>query len=491
VPDIRHPLVAGHRRRGRARPAAAILLAALVSGCATFRSYNVELTRTIDLARTGAIDKAVAGHDRSSRRGGRDLLYYLEKGELLRLDGRIKDSQAAWLEADMHVQKWEDTARAHPERLLRDVGSVLVNDRVRAYEGADFEKVMLTARMALNHIALGEWDQARVAIKRTHEREALIAELRSGQVLEAEEEAKKRGARVSFKDLDGYPVETIDSPQVNALRNSYQSAFSHFLAGFIYEALGEPSLAAAGYRQAIELRPGVALLERSLEGLDTRVFDRESGRTELLVVVESGSAPARVSANFNLPVFTEHGMAIAPVSVPLIRELDPLPAPRRLMLDAAPAGELALITSVDLMSRRQLQDEMPWIMLRAFTRATAKVVVQRQAMRRDDSGLAGALAIIGAILTEQADERVWRTLPASISVARVSVAPGEHAVAVDAGSGRHEFKVNVQGRHALVCIRLLGSQAYLVSPAADAGTQKRADGVRLWAKMNTSNWRVQ
>jgi hypothetical protein len=454
-------------RRCRSTPAAALLCAALLSGCATFRSYNIELTHTIDLVRVGAVGQALAGYDRHSRRGKKELLYYLEKGELLRLDGRIEDSQAAWFEADKRVQKWEDTVRADPERLLRDLGSVLLNDRARPYEGADFEKVMLTARMALNHVALGEWDLARVAIKRTHEREAVIADLRSKQIRQAEEQAKERGARTSFRELNGYPVESIDSPEINALRNSYQSAFSHYLAGFIYEALGEPSLAAAGYRQAIELQPGIALLESALEGLDARVLDRRSDRSDLLVIVESGAAPARVSTHFNLPIFTQHGTAIAPISLPVMRELDPLPPLRGLRLDGEPAGDLPVVTRIDLMSRRQLQDEMPWIMLRAVTRATAKVIVQRQAMKHDDSGLSGALAVIGSVLTEQADERSWRMLPASISLARLTVDPGEHTLAVEAGSARHEFAVNVTGRHALLCIRVVGSQAYLVSPRTD------------------------
>jgi len=458
---------------------AALLGSFLVTGCATFHGYNVELTRTIDLVRVGAIDRAVATHDRSGRGSKKELLYYLEKGELLRLDGRIQDSQAAWFEADKRVKEWEDTVRAHPERLLRDLGSVLVNDRVRPYEGADFEKVMLTARMALNHIALGEWDQARVAIKRTHEREALVADLRSKQTIEAEDQARKRGARTNFRELNGYPVQSIDSPEVNALKNSYQSAFSHYLAGFVYEALGEPSLAAAGYRQAIELRPGVGLLEQSLEGLDSRILNRGAQSTDLLVVLEIGTAPARVSTNFNLPIFTDRGLAIAPISVPVIRDLDPMPPVRGVELDRRPAGDLALVTSIDLMSRRQLRDEMPWIMLRAFTRATAKVVVQRQVMRRDDSGLVSALAIIGSVITEQADERTWRTLPASVSVARMTLDPGDHMLAVQVGSARHEFPVNVQGRYALVSIRILGSQAYIVSPRPEAGRQagnKRATG---------------
>jgi uncharacterized protein len=457
------------RCRALLRPAAVALLVTGLGACASLRSYNAEMSHAIDLAQTGAIDRAVNSFKKGGQNG--DTLYHLERGELLRLAGRVEESQREWFEADKSVQKWEDTARLHPQRLVGDIGSVLVNDRMRPYDGSDFEKVMLTARMALNHIALGQWDQARVAIKRTHEREALIAELRAKQTAEAEEKARKQGAKSNFKELNGYPVSSIDSPEVNQLKNSYQSAFSHYLAGFIYEALDEPSLAAAGYRQAIELQPGTALLEQSLAGLDARVLDRSQDRTDVLVVVERGTAPARVSQTFNLPIFSAHGMAIAPISMPVLHEAYPLPMESELSLDSQSEGELSMITSIDLMSRRQLQDEMPWIMLRAAARATAKVVMQQQAMRQDDSGLLGALAILATVVTEQADERSWRTLPATISVARLSVTPGSHTVGVTVGTARHELPVNVEGRYALVCIRILGSQAYLIHPA---GQQMRA-----------------
>lgn len=441
---------------------AALALALALSGCAGMQSYQFEMNRAIDLVEVGRVDAALDAQD--GIRGRRELLYWLERGELLRLAGRYQESQQAWLKADAQVQRWENTARAHPDRLLRDAASMLVSDRARPYEGADFEKVMLTARMALNHIALGEWDLARVAIRRTHEREAVIAALRERQVAQAEDEAAKRGQTRSFRDLDGYPVQTIDSPEVNALRNSYQSAFSHYLAGFVYEALGEPSLAAAGYRQAIELQPGIPLLEQSLAGLDSRVFDRDPGRTELLVVIERGAAPARASAQVNLPVFTDAGLLLAPISMPVIRPAGPVPRVDAVSIEGVRTQSVPTVTSVDLMARRQLRDDMPWILLRAFTRATAKSVLQYQAMRRDDTGLAGAIAVIGTVLTEQADERSWRTLPAEISLARVRVAPGVQRLEIESGGQMHAFEVNVEGRYALVAVRMLGARAYRVAP---------------------------
>jgi len=78
-------------------------------------------------------------------------------------------------------------------------------------------------------------------------------------------------------------------------------------------------------------------------------------------------------------------------------------------------------------------------------------------------------------------------------VARMTVHPGAHTLAVDAGSARHEFGVNVQGRYALVCIRILGSQAYLLSPPALTGREAREERKPHagWAKMNASDWRAQ
>lgn len=464
---------------------------AMLSACAAFRSYNVELGQTLDLVSVGRIESAL---DRYERKGDRkDLLYYLEKGELLRLAGRYAESQQAWFEADRRVGEWEQQARLRPEMLLRDAGSLLVNDKSRAYTGQDFEKVMLSTRIALNHLALGEWDKARVAIKRTHEREAIIAALRAEQVRRSEEAAEEKGQTRDFRELNGYPVQTIDSPEVNALRNSYQNAFSHYLAGFLYEALGEISLASAGYRQAIELQPGVALLEQGLAGLDTRHTQRlgdsmrSSGQTDLLIVVETGLAPARKSLNVNLPIPTDDGLLLAPVSFPVLYPQRRPGATGGILVDDDLQVEGAAITSVDLMSRRALKDEMPWIMVRAVTRATVKAALQRAVRKEDKSGIGGAATMIGAILTEQADERVWRSLPADIAVARARVATGVHDIDVDIGNSRHTFRVDIDGPFAVMSVRQIGTGTYMsLSPALPAtAVQADAGGVRMGPNTDT------
>jgi len=190
----------------------------------------------------------------------------------------------------------------------------VISDKLRPYQAHDYEQVMLLTYMSLNYLAMGDYDRARVAIKQTHELEAGIAERRSRQLAAVEEEAKKRGARSSFKDLNGYPIQTIDNPAVNALRNGYQSALSHYLAGFIYEALGEPSLAAPGYRLANELQPDQPLLEEALAGLDARLAAPGDGMTDVLLIVGSGSAPALQSRQFTTPIWVNGKLIFSPAA---------------------------------------------------------------------------------------------------------------------------------------------------------------------------------
>src|SRR5882724_8404981 len=240
----------------------------LVAGCAAVRSYDFELSGTLNEAAVGDVDGAIKRLQANNLRVDKDLLYYFELGMLERLRYRYDESQKAWAAAQQRIGSPE---RKLGSELVRNASSYVVSDKMRLYEGHDYEKVMLLTYMALNQLAMGHYEEARVAIKQTHELEATIEQARARAIAEVEAEAKKRGAVTSFKELDGYPVQTIDNPEVNALKNGYQSALLHYLAGFVYESLGEPSLAAPGYRLANELQPNRPALEEALRGLDGRV----------------------------------------------------------------------------------------------------------------------------------------------------------------------------------------------------------------------------
>lgn len=459
-----------------------LTLSAALTGCASMQSHDKLASDVQSAGRTGGVPAALAQLEASAKSEDDKtaLLYNLERGELLRMDRRYEDSTNAFLLADIKVKEWEETAKTNPTKLMGTVGAALISERLKNYEGQDYEKVWLTTRLAMNRVALGDFENARVDIKRTHEREAIIAEFRSKETVAAEEEAKSKGAAAGGKELNGYPVETLNDPEVLALKNGYQNALSHYLAGFMYEVLGESGLAAPGYRKAIELKPETGVLEEGLRGLDNRTsftWKRRQRMTDVLFVVEAGDAPARKPKAFTIPVPTGRGMVTASISYPVI---EPSTDPLLTTLSAAGTDlKLEKVVDVNVMARRALKDEMPGMVLRGVTRAVAKGVMQNELQKR--GGLVGGL--IGAVAsaaTEVADDRMWRMLPGRVYIARGYLPPGEHVVTVNGRALPDSVKID--GQYALVPLRLyentvlMGSVASLgkLAPASAAPVEAAA-----------------
>ncbi len=431
-----------------------LTLSAALTGCASMQSHDKLASDVQSAGRTGGIPAALAQLEASAKSEDDKtaLLYNLERGELLRMDRRYEDSTNAFLLADIKVKEWEETAKTNPSKLMGTVGAALISERLKNYEGQDYEKVWLTTRLAMNRVALGDFENARVDIKRTHEREAIIAEFRSKETLAAEEEAKSKGAAAGGKELNGYPVETLNDPEVLALKNGYQNALSHYLAGFMYEVLGESGLAAPGYRKAIELKPETGVLEEGLRGLDNRTsftWKRRQRMTDVLFVVEAGDAPARKPKAFTIPVPTGRGMVTASISYPVI---EPSKDPLLTTLSAAGTDlKLEKVVDVNVMARRALKDEMPGMVLRGVTRAIAKGVMQNE-LQKGGGLVGGLIGAVASAATEVADDRMWRMLPGRVYIARGYLPPGEHVVTVNGRALPDPVKID--GQYALVPLRL-------------------------------------
>jgi len=314
---------------------------------------------------------------------------------------------------------------------------------------------MLTTEMALNLLAQNDFEGARTEIKKTHEREAVIAELRDKEYLKSEQEAQSRGVKTEYKDLKGYPVESLDAPEVVGLKNSYQSAFSHYLSGFVYEALGERGLAAPGYRKAAELRPNTPLLDQALLSLDNAAST--STDSDVLIVVQSGFAPARDSIRIPLPLPINNNLVITPLSFPVIKPDTSTAAFTQIGLDGQPLN-LTLLSSTTDMSRRALRDDLPGIILRTSVRAITRGVAQDQLNKTNP--LAGLAVGIASAITEGADTRTWRTLPNSTQVLRLRLKQGEHQLSLPSIQGGRQVQIKVDQRYQVVAVRVIGNQVY-------------------------------
>jgi hypothetical protein len=186
---------------------------------------------------------------------------------------------------------------------------------------------------------------------------------------------------------------------------------------------------------------------------------------DVLFLIGSGAAPRLTSQKFLMPTFVGTRSLLVSLSFPVIEPMRPGAPPAQIdvggrMLRATP------LTSVDLMARRRLHDDMPAIMLRAAIRSTTSATLQYQAQRASserEAPLALAAAILGAgtAILDTADDRTWRALPSEVSIVRARLPRGTHRVTIHAPQGPRSAEFGVSGRYAVVDLRLLRNQLFV------------------------------
>ena len=154
-------------------------------------------------------------------------------------------------------------------------------------------------------------------------------------------------------------------------------------------------------------------------------------------------------------------MGIVPVSFPLL-DSDPSSGlmATSIKLPNNSAVNLEKITNIDAMAKKSLRDRLPGIIIRGLIRAAAKGASQAVAYKQDL--IAGLVVNAINVATESADERTWKTVPSSISIARAKLPLGKNKVIVNTSIGPRELEVAVKADYAVVPMRLLPNNLILL-----------------------------
>ncbi len=382
-----------------------------LAGCVTYTdaTYQVELNVAANHP-----DLALQALERQSKFSRDTVLYQLNRAMLLRQTGDYAGSNASFEIAKREIDKRSAIS------LTEQAGSLVVSEALKSYAGEDFERALIHLYAALNYLQLGERDSARV--------EALQVDLFLSEL------AKKKS----------------DTPHIYR-----EDAFCRYLAGMIYEELGEWSDALISYRKAYEAYEKYAVtfgvetpsfLKEDLVRLTDRVgitdehkkyveeFKLGDWQTvaqrqemgEVVVVVHNGLAPIKRSRVARV-IDPGSGQLIS-IALPDYQDrYDPV---HKIVVDIdgrSVAAEPA--QNINAIAHRTLEMRLPALTAKAIARAVVKYNLTRQA-QHNQGDLAGFITNVAGALTEIADTRSWITLPQTIYIARVPIAAGNHHAAV-------------------------------------------------------------
>jgi len=430
----------------------------------------------------------------------KNTLYYLELGEVQRLQGpaQIPNSTENLLLADRNIEQWSIDTSDKMKRSFFDTSAYVLSEGLSSnYDPKPYEITLLSQTLALNHLSQGHWNDAMVEAKKMAQREKVIEQLIETKVAAVSQAQKEQQANPNthaatsrIEEINGYPVNLLDDEETRSLKNSYQNPAAYYLSGFIHESQGEASLAAPGYRLAIELRPQVNFFKTSIAKLDSNIANQgKKSFADTLIIVDTGYmpkiSPYRISQS--IPIGTSSKLVT--LTFPVIEKSTDRYTPTMVQLGDKSAN-LELVANIDAMARRNLKDEMPGYVLRATTRALVSLAAQYAADQaaqqaanknnRNNQNNNGTAAIIGAIASmitgyslqaiNVTDVRHWSTLPAQTYMARMGLPIGPVQLKYALPSGVIQTQtVNLVGGYNVIYIRLFRNRATVLTsndPAA-------------------------
>lgn len=333
-------------------------------------------------------------------------------------------------QAQHYFRMAEDLAeRLWTESVTRNALSLVTNDRVMAYAGEDFERVMIHLMSAIGYLQAGQSDEALVEVRRLNTLLTLYND--------------KYAEKNVYKD----------------------DAFARYLSGMLREADGDWDGAFIDYRKAVQVYRD-----------DYRIYGTRVPESLLVDLVRAAKAADRLSNVAELipgeaverwlhdPVAPDYGKLVfvtfAGYAPEKVQDMVVVPTPYgpvgvafpRMVITSPRCGsgrisvygrehfyesDLTMVEDINRIAVKNLDDRRGRILAKAVARAAAKQIaihsIARSSERRDDQQtIAAILNLVNILLVERADTRSWRTLPGRIYMTRLYLPAGDYTAELEA-----------------------------------------------------------
>lgn len=411
MPASSHAARSGRAAR-RLRPGLWLPALLLLGACAmTYMDVMQQVDQDLVQQQPEAALKAL-----NKLQGGKDqTLYLLNKAMVLRMTGDYTDSVQVFEQVKPLMEYLEATS------VTESTAAFTLSENLRSYEAPLYERLLVHVYQGLNFLQLGQPDSARVEAQQIDD---LLKRL---------------------------------YPNADAAPNG-GDAFPRYFSGLVYENMGEYSDAMIAYRQAYKSYKAQGATDEQIPqdlklslcrfadylglrdelndykkhfGIDKwPVVSRQDGQGQVLFVFSDGMGPAKYAESSVLP--DPVNARYYSVSLPALQRRSQLARYADITLGDA-TGQTQRMASIFDDAEQQMKADRPKLLAAQFSRDVARTVAANAADRKAQ-GLGTVLSLVASV-ADQADIRIWSTLPDNIQVARVRLAPGTYDMTVQLRGG--------------------------------------------------------
>lgn len=389
------------------------MLAVSVSACTVLKVENVNPIKKAIIEQTP--QRALKNLNPENYSSNDLVLYYLEKGSLLKMAGKRDESTEAFESAKTKIDDLYTTS------LSKSVGSVLINDTITDYEGDTFENIMLHVYQALNYLEKGEVENAGVIARQLDVRLAQLAD-------------KKRDSDSSVYKCDpfanylsGIIFESLKD--WSSARITYEKAYQCYKKSFYKLAI--PQQVESSLLRAAKQSGAEQLYRQYKKKFNLKEDSLLTGKNgELIFVLDEGFIAHKIETSLAVTAYSRNKLRQLKISLPQIPKFNPnLVAQVRVKIkDKIVTAEK--VQDLDSATRASLEERLPAIKARTIARAIKNQAIQNDAEQRGNF-IAQFGSLVLTHLLEKADVRGWDSLPHTIWMSRLKMQPGIYDVDIE------------------------------------------------------------
>ncbi len=445
------------------------ILALILAGSTGCTTYSTKFATLKPELAAGQYEKALATVEDNAGKKDR-LLYRLERGLILHYAQRYEESNVEFTTADRMA------ADLYTKSVSEGAFSLFSNDGAISYRARPFEMALVPYYKAMNYFAMGQPNEAMVEARRA----SLIMSKYVDVTLEALPDDDKND--LALTSNNGFLLYTSGmlydfDGEWNDAFIAYRNAATAYQQNHGLLAVEIP-LTLAGDLERVSSHLGFnseleqikkacpdVFAKSGLVGLGNLGDGRSSpgswtrGHGEVALFLEVGFVPQKGEVRFDFPIFEGeayndpdywswqiwsgmgnmqalvHGRKIeywVSVAAPELQD-EKLSNVAKIRVSAGVAGGKVIAGKIENLARSAritFDAEKPSIFTKAIMRGLTKYLTTRGAEKAGGE-LAGIFANIFGAVTESADTRSWMTLPESVFLARLNLAPGIYDLKVE------------------------------------------------------------
>jgi len=387
-----------------------------------------------------------------------DLLWTLQLGTLERLRQNLRESNNYFDKSEEMLNFFD-----YQNTTTDSVAAIAVNENIIPYLGEEYDGIMVNTYKALNFMALGESDQARIEFNRALDRQRRAKEKFAKEIeklqKELDKEQEKEGSQAK-KNVDNPEIDKLITDRYPGLYEfeaypDFVNPFTTYIAGVFFNLVGDHSKAVTFLKESYGMVSDNDYVAQDLAVTEQVLDGRAELKDTVWVIFENGMGPVKQEARIDIPLFIASDQ-VKYFGIALPRLVFREQAYPYLSIKAGDKSyNTQIVANMDRVVQTEFNKDFKGILTRAIMSATAKVIAQYALNKDDDSSpkIVSLLATVYSYATTAADVRIWTTLPKNFQVARFHIPP-DRLITI-APPGGESFPVEIPAcKNAFVYVRI-------------------------------------